>query len=229
MKYYIEVIILCITAIFVYIIYSEYKNNSIIFKQNAELPSVVATPVESSDLIRGNPKASKLYIVEYIDLQCPHCQAIHPNLKSYSQKNNRVLNSEVSWVVRHGPYIDNISVKKAETVECVRKYYDDKTAWDFIDNSILVTNEPEFPLERYKNIFNHIGVTPQKIFDCLRKQELRQEINKIKKNVEMLKINKTPYIQFLTPNGELLHEEIGPLSVIQIEFIVEELIKRFNK
>ena len=55
------------------------------------------------DLLFGNPEAD-LFIVEYGDLECPHCKEFHAHAKTLI-KSDWGISGKVAWVWRNGFHI----------------------------------------------------------------------------------------------------------------------------
>ena len=90
------------------------------------------------DLLFGNPEAD-LFIVEYGDLECPYCKEFHAHAKTLI-KSDWGVSGKVAWVWRNGFHINDTSVKKAQTLECVRLHAGEQarmTAWKFIEESLV--------------------------------------------------------------------------------------------
>lgn len=177
-------------------------------------------PVDKNvDLIFGNPDAD-LFIVEYGDMECNYCQEIHPILEEF-MKNAWGLSGKVSWVWRNGFHINNSSIEKARTLECIRKNNGDQKGWEFLKNAFL-TNLPEgrYPFERFVEIMERIDINPDEISQCRQERKLLPGIENGLFDVTELDIEETPRIQFITKEGEKLYDVSGVIQLTQIESIV---------
>ena len=188
-----------------------YKDSREDFKINdIEIPSPKkAFFIEDGDIIIGN-KDANFFFIEYIDLQCPSCKEFHPHLHSLIAS-RYVTSGEVAVVIRHGPHIDNLSTEKALATECVRRNYGDNKALSFIDQTILVVEETQYPTERIEKIFNNLGISLEKIKQC---KSITGDVRikfeqKTKDIISSLQIIETPYIQILDNNGTELYSASG--------------------
>ena len=157
------------------------------------------------DLIRGNPNAP-YFIIEYVDFQCPFCKELHKDLKFLLQ-HPLFLDGDVAWVLRDSPILDNVSLKKASTVKCVRDTYGDDLAWLFIDDYIQITQENNFDRERIYVIIENLNKDSGKIVRCI-ESNLNQKYAQNAKNIASfsLNINETPYIQIVNNQNDLIQD-----------------------
>ena len=180
------------------------------------------------DLLFGNPDAD-LFIVEYGDLECPHCREFHPHIKTFIQSDWGV-SGKVAWVWRNGFHINETSIKKGQVLECIRLHGGDRarmTAWKFLEESLLSgVMEIDYPSDRYRVIMERLNISPDRIEECRRDNEVALQILQSIEDVRKLNIIETPYIQFISGNGELLFETVGSLTVSQLEDYVASILRR---
>ncbi len=205
-----------------------YTAESVQLRNDTALPEeTYVRPVTiGEDIIFGNPKA-QLFIVEYGDLQCPYCQEAHPNFKEFIQ-GPWGISGKVAWVWRNGFHIDEISIEKAETLECLRivaKDSTDQTAWQFIDRSLSKTQEESYPAERYSTIFKQLGIDPKEINICKSNQMAKEALTRAVQDVLKLQIDETPYIQFIDSDGRLYFDTKGLLTVENLEKVVQTILQ----
>lgn len=184
------------------------------------------------DLIFGNPKAD-LFIVEYGDLECPYCKEFHPHAKTLI-KSDWGISGKVAWVWRNGFHINETSVKKAQTLECIRLHAGEQarmTAWKFIEESLIGgVMEIEYPDDRYKMLMKRLNVPFDKVEQCRKEgKEVALQTLQAIQDVRELNIDETPYIQFISGNGELLFESVGSLTTAQLESYVANILQSNKK
>ena len=184
------------------------------------------------DLIYGNPKAD-LFIVEYGDLECPHCKEFHPHAKTLI-KSDWGISGRVAWVWRNGFHINETSVKKAQTLECVRLHAGEQariTAWKFIEESLIGgVMEIEYPHDRYKMLMQRLNIPFEKVERCRKEgKEIALQTLQAIQDVRELSINETPYIQFISGGGELLFESVGSLTTAQLESYIANILQSGRK
>ena len=206
------------------IVYKDSRENFKIEETETTAPKK-AFFIKEDDIIIGN-KDANFFFIEYIDLQCPSCQEFHPHLHSLIAS-KYVTSGEVAVVIRHGPHIDNLSTEKALTTECVRRHYGDNKTLSFIDQTILVVEETQYPTERIEKIFNNLDINSEKIKQCKSiTGDIRIDFEqKIKKIVNSLQIIETPYIQILDNNGTELYSRSGLHTFEELTNLFFQLIQ----
>lgn len=186
-------------------------------------------PVDPNiDLIFGNPNA-ELFIVEYGDLECPHCREFHHSILKFI-KSEWGISGKVAWVWRNGFHINETSIDKARTLECIRWHTGSigrsSVVWDFIGESLLGgIYENEYPTERYREIMERLNIPYDRVMDCMRKDLVAPHIARAAEDVVALTIIETPHLQFISRSGELLFDGVGPLTPTELEEIVAHIMQ----
>ena len=179
------------------------------------------------DLVYGNPEAD-LFIVEHGDLECDRCRDFHPHMKSFIQGDWGV-SGRVAWVWRNGFHINTASLEKAKTLECIRRHGGSDVspiAWDFIEESLMGgVHEEEYPYDRYQTLMETLDLPSERIETCRKNNEVASEITLSVQDVLALDIGETPYLQFISGNGELLFESVGVLTTTQIAGFVSSIMQ----
>ena len=180
------------------------------------------------DLLFGNPNAN-LFIVEYGDLECPYCKEFHPHAKALI-KSDWGVSGQVAWVWRNGFHINETSIKKAQTLECIRLHAGEQarmTAWRFIEESLIGgVMEIEYPHDRYKMLMKRLTIPYEEVEKCRKEGgEVALPILQAIQDVRELAITETPYIQFISGSGELLFESVGVLTTAQLESYVANILR----
>lgn len=181
------------------------------------------------DLILGNPEAD-LFMVEYGDLECPYCKEFHSYAKTLIQSDWGV-SGKIAWVWRNGFHINETSLEKARTLECVRLHAGEQArsiTWKFIEESLLGgVEEIEYPHERYKALMEKLNIPFTRIEECKNNNEapMLASILQSMQDVKELDIEETPYLQFISGNGELLFESVGALTPTQLEGYISSILQ----
>ena len=180
------------------------------------------------DLIFGNPEAD-LFIVEYGDLECPYCKEFHLQAKTLIQS-DWGISGKVAWVWRNGFHINDTSVKKAQTLECIRLHSGEQSrmvAWKFIEESLIGgVMEVEYPYDRYKMLMSRLYIPFDEVEECRKEgKEIAPSILQAIQDVRELGIDETPYVQFISGNGELLYESVGVLTTTQLNSYVANILQ----
>ena len=179
------------------------------------------------DLIFGNPGA-ELFVVEYADLECPYCQEFHPRMKNVIRSDWGV-SGRVAWVWRNGFHISRASVEKARALECVRRHGGTRArtkAWNFIEESLRGgVYESTYPTERYADIMERLDIDRDAVETCRKNNEVAAAMAAAARDVNELNITETPYLQFISGDGELLFESVGSLTGTQIETFISSILR----
>ena len=210
--------------------------SAVLLVQNVSLAAVTVddrtdayvNPVNpNTDLIFGNPEAD-IFIVEYGDLECPYCQTFHPHIKTLIESDWGV-SGKVAWVWRNAFHINETSLEKAKALECVRANSGENSrtnGWKFIEESLSGgVLEDAYPFERYNLLFEKFGLSPKRIETCRKENEIARSIAISARDIELLEITETPFIQFISGNGELLFENAGVLTTSQLEGFVISIVQ----
>lgn len=185
------------------------------------------------DLLFGNPEAD-LFIVEYGDLECPYCKEFHAHAKTLI-KSDWGVSGKVAWVWRNGFHINETSLKKAHTLECIRLHAGEQgrmTAWKFIEESLIGgVMEIEYPHDRYKVLMDRLHIPFDRVEACRKDSPLIVQAAMVQAidDVRKLEIDETPYIQFISGGGELLFESVGSLTTAQLESYVATILQNGKK
>lgn len=94
--------------------------------------------VSQEDHIRGSMD-SKVFIVEYSDLECPFCKQFHVTLKQVMNEYSK--DNRVAWVYRHFPLdqLHSKARKEAVASECAFEQGGNNSFWNFIDRFYEIT------------------------------------------------------------------------------------------
>ncbi|MCY4577396.1 MAG: thioredoxin domain-containing protein [Candidatus Kaiserbacteria bacterium] len=184
------------------------------------------------DLLFGNPEAD-LFIVEYGDLECPYCKEFHAQAKTLI-KSDWGISGKVAWVWRNGFHINETSLKKAQTLECIRLHAGEQArlaAWKFIEESLIGgVMEDAYPHDRYKMIMDRLNIPFNEVEQCRKEgKDIAPYILQAIQDVRKLNIDETPYIQFISGSGELLFESVGSLTTAQLESYIANILQNNKK
>lgn len=226
LAYIVDIIIVLIAIIASIVLFTQYSSSNEVTVDTREEQYV--RPVDPEiDLIFGNPNAD-LFIVEYADLECPHCREFHPTIQSFI-KSKWGTSGTVAWVWRNGFHINDSSIEKARTLECIRWYGGESgrsAVWDFIEESLLGgIYEGTYPTERYHEIMERLAIPVDRVNDCIEKDKVAVHMALAAKDVIELGIEETPHIQFISRSGELLFDGVGVLSLTELESFVAQIMQ----
>lgn len=130
-------------------------------------------PVDKNDHIRGNIEAP-VKIVEFSDLECPFCKALHPTLKRIVGE----YNGKVAWVYRHFPLETHTKARKeAQAAECANKLGGHAAFWNYVDRVFEVTPSNDgLDLALLPQIAKDISLDIVKFNQCLENDTYNQKI-----------------------------------------------------
>jgi protein-disulfide isomerase len=119
------------------------------------------------DHILGNPQA-KVKVVEYMDLECPHCKAFNATMNQleayYAPK------GQVAFVVRNFPLaqIHSKAPEEAQAAECAAVQGGDAAYYKFIDKLFEVTpSDNGLDLAQLPAIAGQAGLNGQTLMACV--------------------------------------------------------------
>ena len=228
-EYILNISFIVTTIIICTLLIADYKN----IQSNTEdtRPKEYFREIDATnDLILGNPDAD-IFIVEYGDLECPYCREFH-NSGLAIMKSHWGISGRVAWVWRHGFHINDVSLSKALTLECVRKHggpQADIKAWEFIQESLVGgVYETIYPFERYQTIYKRLDLPGERIEQCRKNAEETKRIQEAVVDIARLKIEETPHLQLITKNGTVIYNAVGALTEIELEQFIAQYFSALN-
>jgi len=155
---------------------------------------ITARPYDpSKDHILGNPNA-KLKVVEYMDLECPHCKVfnnvMHQVMSYYGTSGN------VAWVIRHFPLaqIHSKSPQEHQAAECAAEQGGDSAFFSFIDRVFEATpSDNGLDLAELPTIAKNMGLDVSKFNSCLSSGKYARKVNDSYSEAVSYGANGTPF------------------------------------
>jgi protein-disulfide isomerase len=188
--------------------------------------AIVVRPVDSTDHLLGNPNA-KIKLIEYSDMECPHCKTYHETLHGIMQQYG--ANGDVAWVFRAFPIAElhSKAPKEAQAAECVAALNGNEAFWKFVDKVFEVTpSDNGLDLAVLPDIaVQAAGVDRQKFVDCLDKGTYADKVNASVAEGLKAGIRGTPHT-FIAVSGQFLPlEGAQPFTSIRsaIDTVLEQL------
>ena len=234
LKSLLDITIILLTIIIAIFLINDYQNTT--EKTLDKTPKPYFRPVNAeTDLIFGNPNA-ELFIIEYGDMECPHCQSFHKEIKNVIQS-PWGKSGKVAWVWRNGFHINETSIRKATALECIKKEVgleNQKVVWNFLDETFkLEVGLDEYPKEEYREIFKNLGLNVNNIENCVNRNEVEKEIAFSSYEILLLKSNiqatspnetyQTPFLQFSIDNVSILSKS-GSIERSFIEDNISDIL-----
>lgn len=158
--------------------------------QGPEVPETAkdVEPVDAkTDHIRGSTSA-KLAFIEYSDLECPYCGAIHPTVKQILDE----YGNEVMWVYRHFPLsFHPNALRAAESSECAAELGGNDAFWKYVD-AIFEGQKGGLSDTLYASAAKAAGLNAAKFKACLDSGKHKAKVQAQQKAGELSGIQGTP-------------------------------------
>ena len=166
-------------------------------------------PMQVSDHVRGDPKASVI-VIEYADFQCPYCQQMHATLLSAAEA------GKIRWVFRNDPLqaIHPLAAEEAEAAECAGEQ---GKFWAYADSlfaaqhQIRTSAEPDHELVALAQGAN---ADPNNLQACLDSRRYAEAVRSAVREAESLQISGTPtiFVNEVRHEGSMSYEELNALT-----------------
>jgi protein-disulfide isomerase len=166
-------------------------------------------PMQVSDHVRGDPKASVI-VIEYADFQCPYCQQMHATLLSAAEA------GKIKWVFRNDPLqaIHPLAAEEAEAAECAGEQ---GKFWAYADSlfaaqrQIRTSAEPDHELVALAQGAN---ADPNNLQACLDSRRYAEAVRSAVREAESLQISGTPtiFVNEVRHEGSMSYEDLNALT-----------------
>lgn len=142
--------------------------------QNGQITARAYDP--AVDHILGNPNAS-VKVVEYMDLECPHCQAFNTTMHQIMDYYG--LTGNVAWVQRPFPLaqIHSKAPEEAQAAECAAAQGGDAAYFKYVDQIFAITpSDNGLDLTQLPVVAQQIGLDVTKFNSCLSSGTYAQKV-----------------------------------------------------
>ena len=155
-------------------------------------------PVDKQDHIRENLDAP-VKVVEFSDLECPFCKALHPTLKRIVDE----YDGKVAWVYRHFPLeIHSKARKEANAAECANGLGGNEAFWKYIDRVFEVTPSNDgLDLVLLSKIADEIGLNASEFNQCLKNNTYNQKVSQDLADAMTSGGKGTPFVVIVGPKN----------------------------
>jgi protein-disulfide isomerase len=129
------------------------------------------------DHILGNPQA-QVKVVEYMDLECPHCKAFQTTLHQVMEHYGAA--GQVAWVSRPFPLasIHSKAPQEAQAAECAAEQGGDTAYFKFTDKLFEVTpSNNGLDLTQLPVIAGQVGLNVDQFNSCLSSNKYAQKVS----------------------------------------------------
>ncbi len=174
-------------------------------------------PITEADYILG-PADPDVYLIEYVDFQCPYCDQFHTIVKEVLKKHE----GRIAWVMRNFP-LDSIHPEArpaAIAAGCAAKVGGNEAFWSFADQ--VFANQRSLGADAYKRFAQKVGVDAVAFDACVAAGD-ESTIDAHLKNAIDLGGNGTPYTVLLTKKGDVVKFS-GALPVDRVEVLVNRAL-----
>jgi protein-disulfide isomerase len=131
----------------------------------------------SIDHILGNPQA-QVKVVEYMDLECPHCKAFQTTLHQVMEHYG--ASGQVAWVSRPFPLasIHSKAPQEAQAAECAAEQGGDTAYFKFIDKLFEVTpSNNGLDLAQLPVIAGQVGLNVDQFNSCVASNKYAKKVS----------------------------------------------------
>ena len=163
--------------------------------------NVSARPYDpATDHILGNPNAT-VKVVEYMDLECPHCKAFETTLNQIISFYG--LNGNVAWVSRPFPLasIHSKAPEEAEAAECAASLGGNTAYWQFVEKLFAITpSNNGLDLAQLPVIAGQLGLNVAAFNTCVSSGQFTQKVTDSYNEAIALGAQGTPYTLVMVGN-----------------------------
>ncbi len=147
----------------------------------------------ATDHILGNPQA-KVKVVEYYDLECPHCKTFQATLHKVIEHYGAA--GDVAWVSRPFPLasVHSKAPQEAQAAECAAEQGGDVGYFKFVDKLFEVTpSNNGLDLAQLPVIAEQVGLDKAALSTCLSSNKYAKKISDSYSEAIKLGAQGTPY------------------------------------
>ena len=187
---------------------------------SGELDKLV--PVSKNDHILGASSNTKVYIVEFSDIDCPFCKRFHPTMHQIVKE----YKGQVAWVYRHFP-LDSIhpnARKKTEATECAAELGGNDAFWKYLDKIMEIpsaNNQPDSN-ELY-NIAQFVGLNDSLLRSCLDSGKYASKVEAQYQDGINVGVSGTPMSVIVYKDQKVILEGAQPYEAIKAK--IDALLK----
>lgn len=182
----------------------------------------------AQDHILGNPNAP-VKIIEYSDMECPHCKTYAVTLKSLIEEYGPT--GEVAWVYRHFPIAElhSKAPKESEAAECAADVGGgDEAFFKFVDRVYEITpSNNGLDLGALPDIAAAVGIDKEKFKACLDSGKYKDKVASQAAEAIALGIRGTPH-SYISVAGNMLPVE-GAQSVSAMRSAINAILDELKR
>jgi protein-disulfide isomerase len=181
----------------------------------------------SVDHILGNPNAP-VKIVEYMDLECPHCKNFQTTMNQIMDYYNQAEPGVVAWVVRPFPLasIHSQAPEEAEAAECAAAQGGDSEYFKYIDEIFAITpSNNGLDLTELPKIAGQDGLNVTTFNTCVSSGQFAQKVQNSYNEAISEGGQGTPFILIMVGNDAVALQGDQPYDSMRaaVDAVIAEL------
>ena len=185
---------------------------------SSESPSIIATSPQQG------PLNAPVTLVEFSDLLCPYCAEMHKNISQLflESKNN------IRWVWKDVP-VTSLHPLSRKTHIAARCAWKQKKFWPFIEQ-IFLSESVSLDISSLAMTAEKLNLKKDSFESCLNDKSVEVFIDFDIREAKALKVNSTPTLFILSPEGTILKRITGLISLDELKSTIQKsLPKNTNK
>jgi protein-disulfide isomerase len=180
-----------------------------------------------TDHILGNPNAP-IKIVEYMDLECPHCKAFQTTMNQIMDYYNQADPGLVAWVARPFPLasIHSKAPEEAEAAECAADQGGDAEYYKYIDQIFSITpSDNGLDLTQLPAVAQQQGLNVTTFNQCLSSGKYAQKVQDSYNEAIAEGGQGTPYILIMVGSDSVALQGDQPYDSMRaaVDAVIAEL------
>ena len=143
------------------------------------------------DHVYGNEDAP-ITLIEYSDLECPHCKRFHPIVRDLVDRSN----GQINWIYRHAPLHGSHSYMEGVATECAAELGGNEAFWSYTGAIFSRTDSggEGFSLKKLVPLAGEIGLDRKEFHDCVKRDKYKSKLEKHLQQAQDIQIRGTPGI-----------------------------------
>ncbi len=187
----------------------------------AQPQEVTLQPVDENDHIFGQTSDTKVYVVEFSNIDCIFCKRFHPTVYKIVEN----YGGQVAWVYRHFSFTPD-SIKKAEATECASEQGGSEAFWKYLDKIMEIHSadrQPD-PNEIY-NIAKFVGLNEADFKTCLDSGKYASKVEAQYQDGLKAGVQGTPMSFIVTKDGKTKVPFSGAQPYENLKAEIDKLLK----
>jgi protein-disulfide isomerase len=181
--------------------------------------------VTSADRIDGNTESTKVYLIEYSDLECPYCKDLHGKIDQVKAD----FGSDVSHVFRHLP-IESLHASapmQAEAAECIAQQSGNPGFFKFISQIFAgsKSNGKSYTEASIQALAAQQGFDASKLKACMDTNQTTELVNSSIKQARDIGITGTPTWFLVRVSDGKTKQAVGTRDYASMKSTITQLLE----